>query len=194
MAVEKLKGRRLATTIILGVFVAIMLSIFVNLLISYVYEGPQYEKYCSNQIGFETVPMKTIPGTGITANCTFNKGLNDVAENCSSNNGQPTYVYDNNGCAVSLKKCDFCSQQFNDASKAYNRKTFFIYAIIGFILIIYGLFASSLLLQLVSLPSGAFLVIEAATKNFDDKLFVIITFGLLIIAALYLAIKKFKLN
>ena len=32
------------------------------------------------------------------------------------------------------------------------------------------------------------------TKNFDDKLFVIITFGLLIILALYLALRKFKLK
>jgi len=87
-----------------------------------------------------------------------------------------------------------CNKEFNDAQNAYNRRTFFIYAIVGFILIVFGLFASSLLLQIVSLPSGAFLVIEAATKNFDDKLFVIITFGLLIIAALYLAIKKLKLN
>ena len=74
------------------------------------------------------------------------------------------------------------------------RKTFFIYAVVGFALIVFGLFISALLLQIVSLPAGAFLVIEAAVKNFDDKLFVIIVYGLLIVGALYLALKKLKLK
>lgn len=195
MAKEKLKGRRLAITILLGVFVAIMLTIFVNLLVSYVYSGPEYQKYCPQDMGFQSQIAKTLPGTGqVTVNCSFDKQLNDVAENCSINGGQPVYDYSDKGCAISLKKCDMCNKEFNDAQERYNRKTFFIFAIIGFLLIAYGLFAGSLLLQIVALPSGAFMVIEAATKNFDDKLFVIITFGLLIAAALYLAIKKLKLN
>jgi hypothetical protein len=194
MAEKKSKGRKLALTILLGVFVATMLCIFVNLLVSYVYEGPQYEKYCPAQAFDSQFPAKTIPGTGIYSNCTFDDSINKVAENCSSSMGQPRYNYDSRGCVTSFKSCDMCSKNFDDAQKAYNRKVFFIFAIIGFALIIYGLFAGSLLLQIVSLPSGAFLVIESATKNFDDKLFVIITFGLLIIGALYLAIKKFKLN
>ena len=135
-----------------------------------------------------------IPGTGIYSNCSFINEVNTLGENCSQSMGQPTYNYDSRGCVSSYKNCNMCGKQFDDAQKEYNRKTFFIFAIIGFALIIYGLFAGYLLLQIVSLPSGAFLVIEAATKNFDDKLFVIITFGLLIVAALYLAIKKLKLN
>jgi len=190
----KLKGRRLAITIILGVFIAIMIGIFVNLLVSFVYEGPQYEKYCPAQAFDSQFPAKTIPGTGIYSNCTFINDINILGENCSQSMGQPRYNYDSRGCVTSFKSCDMCSKNFEDAIKAYNRKTFFIFAVIGFALIVFGLFNAGLLMQIVSLPSGAFLVIEAATKNFDDKLFVIITFGLLIVGALYLAIKKFKLN
>jgi hypothetical protein len=191
----KSSGRKMAITILLGVFIAIMLTIFVNLLVSYVYAGPEWDKFCPQLRGFDSqFPGKVIPGTSITANCTFNKPLNDLAENCNLGGGQPLYEYNTQGCAVSLKNCDTCSEQFEEASKAYNRKVFFIYAIIGFALIVYGLFAASLLLEIVALPSGAFLVIEAATRNFDDKLFVIITFGLLIAAALYLALRKFKLK
>jgi hypothetical protein len=190
----KLKGRRLAVTIILGVFIAIMIGIFVNLVISYAYEGPQYEKYCPAWAFDSQFPAKTIPNTNIYSNCTFINDVNALGENCSQSMGEPRYNYDSRGCVTSFKACDMCSKEFNDAQKAYNRRTFFIYAIVGFALIVFGLFNSGLLMQIVSLPSGAFLVIEAATKNFDDKLFVIIVFGLLIIGALYLAIKKFKLN
>jgi len=191
---EKSKGRRLAITIILGVFIAIMIGIFVNLLISYAYEGPQYDKYCPAMAFDSQFPAKTMPNTDIYSNCTFINDVNALGENCSQSMGQPRYNYDSRGCVTSFKACDMCSKNFEDAIKAYNRRTFFIYAVVGFALIIYGLFALSLLMQIVTLPSGAFLVIEAATKNFDDKLFVIVTFGLLIAGALYLAIRKFKLN
>jgi hypothetical protein len=191
--VEKKKGRNLAMTILLGVFVAIMLVIFVNLLISYVYEGPQYEDYCDERFG-GVYPIKYGVDTQTCQNCTFSKTLQEQTEACYAEGGMPMYSYDDEGCTIGLRECSLCSKEFEDASKSYNRKTFFIYAIVGFALIVFGLFTMTLLLQIVSLPAGAFLVIEAATKNFDDKLFVIITFGLLIVAALYLALKKLKLG
>lgn len=188
---EKSSGRKLAITILLGVFIAIMLTIFVNLLVSYVYAGPEYGKFCNTTSSVEPYTAKIGQSC---YNCTFSPQLQAQDENCSASSGVSVFEYDSKGCPVALKKCDTCSTDFDKASKIYNRKVFFVYAIIGFALIVYGLFAATLLLEIVSLPSGAFLVIEAATKNFDDKLFVIITFGLLIIAALYLALRKFKLK
>lgn len=190
---EKHHGINLALTILLGVFVAIMLTIFVNLLVSYIYEGPDYQDYCK-EMRNTPYPIKYGVDTTSCQNCTFSNALQQETENCYNDGGMPLYDYDSNGCTTSLKECNFCSKDFEAATKAYNRATFFVYAIVGFILIVFGLFISSLLLKIVSLPAGAFLVIEAATKNFDDKLFVIITFGLLIIAALYLALKKLKLK
>jgi hypothetical protein len=59
-------------------------------------------------------------------------------------------------------------------------------------LIVVGLFVKPLLIQIATLPAGAVLVIEAAMKNFDNKLMVIITFSLLIATAVYLALKKLR--
>jgi len=187
------KGKTLALTIILGVFVAVMLTIFVNLVVSYIYEGPLYEDYCIDRFG-GVYPIKYWVDTQSCQNCTFSKGLQEQTDACYAQRGNPIYEYDNYGCTKSLKECDLCNQQFEDAQKAYNRVTFFVFAVVGFILIVLGLFIQTLLLQIVSLPAGAFLVIESATRNFDDKLFVIIIFGLLIVAALYLALKKLKLG
>lgn len=191
--VEKKKGKTLALTIILGVFVAVMLTIFVNLVVSYLYEEPSYEKYCTDRFS-EVYPAKYGLNTQDCKNCTFSKSLQEQTDDCYSQGGSPIYEYDDGGCTESLKECNLCSKDYEDAQKVYNRQTFFIYALVGFALIVFGLFISVLLLQIVSLPAGAFLVIEAATKNFDDKLFVIIVFGLLIVAALYLALKKLKLG
>ena len=115
-----------------------------------------------------------------------------ASEQYEANAGMPVYDYDAQGCTSNLKICDFCSKQFDDAIQKYNRNTFFIFALIGFILIVAGLFVHTLLLQLVTLPAGAFLVIEAAVKNFDNKLAVIIVFALLIVAAIILALRKLK--
>jgi hypothetical protein len=139
-------------------------------------------------------PVKYGVDTQSCQNCSFSKSLQEETDNCYQQGGNPIYEYDEKGCTANLKECDLCSKDFENAQKAYNRKTFFIYAVVGFVLIVIGLFVSALLLQIVSLPAGAFLVIEAAAKNFDDKLFVIIVYGLLIIAALYLALKKLKLG
>ncbi|MEK6913250.1 MAG: hypothetical protein AABW47_01100 [Nanoarchaeota archaeon] len=186
---EKVTGRKLALTIILGVFIAIMVITLFNLIVTYFYESPEYNNFCRSM--WETSPIK-YDMNGQYSNCTFSKTLQEQVTNCSQENGIPIYDYDDKGCSISLKECNFCNKKFDDSTKVYNRNTFFVYALIGFVLIVLGLFVSVLLIQIIALPAGAFLVIEAAIKNFDDKLYVIITFSLLIVAAIYIALKKLR--
>ncbi|MCX6748968.1 MAG: hypothetical protein NT076_05180 [Candidatus Pacearchaeota archaeon] len=188
---EKLSGRNFALTIILGVFIAIMVIVLINLTVSYIYEGPKYENYCKGvDMGAEAYPIKA--GINSCLNCTYSKALQEKVDACTEENGIPVYEYNDVGCTKDLKSCDLCQKNFDGDMKAYNRRVFFIFAAIGFILIIGGLFLSQLLLQLVTLPAGASLVIEAAMRNFDNKLLVIITFALLIILAIVLALRKLK--
>jgi len=186
---ESLRGRNFALTIILGVFIAIMVIVLINLTVSYVYPGPEYEDYCSR---FDMGPYPVKANFEISQNCSYSKVLQEKVDVCAKDSGFPVYEYDNLGCTIDLKECDLCQKNFENDLRAYNRMVFFVYAVVGFILIILGLFLAQLLLQLVTLPAGAFLVIEAAMKNFDDKLLVIITFALLIVLAIVLALKKLK--
>jgi len=188
---EKLQGRNFALTIILGVFLAIMVSVLFNLIVDYAYPGPQYDDYCRG-IYDSTYPVKYGDMGVSNANCTFSNALRMQADNCTSEGGIAVYEYDNNGCTSGMKECSFCNKQWDEQSKKYNRITFFIFAIIGFALILVGLYASQLLVQIAAMPAGAVLVIESAMRNFDDKLAVIIVFALLIIAAVVLALKKLK--
>lgn len=187
---EKVSGRKLALTILIGVFIAIMVVTLFNLLVSYAYPAPDYSKYCANS-NYGPYPLKgnACPNN---VNCTFSQALQDEQDKCYSSGGQPVFNYDSNGCTTTLKTCDMCQVNLQNDTKVYNRITFFVFAVIGFALIVLGLFVGNLLIQIIGLPAGAFLVIEAAVKNFDDKLYVIITFALLIIAATYLAIKKLR--
>jgi len=192
---KKLGGRNFALTIILGVFVAIMVVTLFNLLVTYIYEDPQYDDFCHGMGTGEygPYPIKYGIDTGqCISNCTFSRTLQEETDNCTYQNGIPFYEYNDDGCAIALKECNLCNQNFEKAFKKYNENTFFVYAAIGFILIVLGLFINTLLIQIIMLPAGAFLVIEAAVKNFDNKLYVIIVFSLLIIAAVYLALKKLR--
>lgn len=188
---KKLSGRNFALTIIVGVFVAIMVVTLFNLLVSYVYEGPKYEDYCKG-FGNGPYPVKYGLDNGQCGNCTFSKTLQMETDNCTNENGMPVYDYNDKGCTVALKECNLCNKNFENDINKYHRNTFFIFEAIGFALIVAGLFVSVLLIQIITLPAGAFLVIEAAAKNFDDKLYVIITFSLLIVAAVILALKKLR--
>ncbi len=185
---EKISGRKLALTIILGVFISIMLITLFNLIVTYFYEEPKYNDFCGAMAN--SYPVKL--GANQCLNCTISPELQEEVNNCTRENGIPIYNYNDQGCSVSLKECNQCNSQFENANQVYNRNTFFIYAAIGFVLIVIGLFVSELLIQIITLPAGAFLVIESAVKNFDNKLYIIITFTMLIIAAVYLALKKLR--
>ncbi len=189
---KKFSGRTLALTIILGVFIAIMIVTLFNLTVTYFYEPPKYEEFCKGVEGIGSYPIKYGMGGGGCGNCSFSEELQKQTEDCYKEKGIPVYDYGSDGCTIAIKECNFCSKNLEDATKTYNRNTFFVYAAIGFALVVAGLFISILLIQIISLPAGAFLVIEAAVKNFDDKLYIIITFSLLIIAAVLLALKKLR--
>jgi len=189
---DKLSGRNFALTIIIGIFIAIMVITLFNLLVSYVYEPKEYQDFCKGVENIGPYPVKYGVSNEVCGNCTFSKELQLQAEKCAQDGGVAIYDYDEKGCTSSIKECSTCNQDFDNAMKIYNRNTFFVYAVIGFTLIVIGLFIQILLIQIITLPAGAALVIEAAMKNFDNKLYVIITFGLLIIAAIYLALKKLR--
>ena len=74
-----------------------------------------------------------------------------------------------------MKAMDDCSREYEDAREPYNQKRFYIFALIGFILLIYGLFAEELLLQITSLGAGGILVFEGIVTNLEDKLIVFIS-------------------
>lgn len=186
---KPLKGRNFALTILLGIFIAIMLIALVNLCVDYAYPSPQYDDFCKGALNRGGLPYAgEIKGT----NCTFNKAVQDSAQECLNDGNTPFYEYDNSGCIISLSECNDCQKRYDATMKVYNRNSFFVFAVIGFIIIVAGLFVSPLLVQLALLPSGAILVIEAAMRSFDNKLMVIIVLALLIVAAVYLALKKLK--
>ncbi|MEI6849889.1 MAG: hypothetical protein WCK29_02540, partial [archaeon] len=145
-----------------------------------------------NTSNYYAYPDKPYLPQSNNVSCSFNSTLNNQVDACTAKGGNPVYQYNDVGCTVALKNCDMCAKNLENDTNTYNRISFFIFAVIGFVLIVIGLFVTPLLVQLILLPAGAILVIEAAIRNFDDKLAVIIVLALLVVGAVFLALRKLK--
>jgi len=152
---------KIALSIIISTILTIIIVSLVNVGTSLFLKEPEYNQYCNN----------TPPAIGTYDNIT--------KEICESYNG--TWTPQNIQCIkapCAQGYCDFyqkCSQAYNDAQKPYNQKKFYVFAILGFVLLIFGLFVKEMLLQITSLASGGILVFEGIVTNLQDKLIVFIS-------------------
>ena len=124
---EQLHGRNFALTILLGIFIAIMVSVLFNLIVSYVYEPPKYDEVCRGAGITGPYPVKYGVGNEQCANCTFSKALQEETDQCIQENGFPVYDYNDKGCTISIKECNMCNKEFEDSIAKYNKNTFFIF-------------------------------------------------------------------
>ena len=68
-----------------------------------------------------------------------------------------------------------CRDEYETALKPYNQIRYYIFAGIGFILLLVGLFAAENMIQLTGLATGGILVTQGIVMNFENKLIVFIS-------------------
>lgn len=76
-----------------------------------------------------------------------------------------------------------CNEEYEEARKPYNQYRYYIFAGIGFALLLAGLFFKENIIQLTGLAAGGILVAEGIVINLDNK--VIVFFSLLAILAVF---------
>jgi hypothetical protein len=169
-----------ALSILISIILTIIIVSLVNVGTSLFLKEPEYDKFCNRTVS---------PALETYENIT--------KEVCEANDG--VWTPQNIQCIKApcpQGYCDFyqkCSQKFNDAQKPYNQKKFYVFALLGFVLLIFGLFVKEMLLQITSLASGGILVFEGIVTNLQDKLIVFISLlAILVIFGIiaYRVIKK----
>lgn len=78
------------------------------------------------------------------------------------------------GEPAELELRDGCYEDYDKAREPYNQNRFYVFAGLGFILLILGLFVTEMLLQVTSLASGGILVFQGIVFNLQNKLIVFI--------------------
>ena len=163
-------ANKLGLSILISIILTIIIISAVNVGTSLFLKEPTYEKYCNNT---QIIPVQTYD--------------NVTKELCETNNG--TWTPQNVQCIKApcpQEYCDFyakCNQAYSDAQMPYNQNRFYVFAGLGFILLLIGLFAKENLIQITGLATGGILVFEGIVMNLQNKLVVFI--ALLAILAIF---------
>ncbi|MEK6911092.1 MAG: hypothetical protein AABW82_04940 [Nanoarchaeota archaeon] len=124
--------------LVLGIGIFVVFLLMLGYGIEAFYPSPKYENFCKSGLN-GVYPVKAYDYSGSSgANCTFNRELQNSADQCLQNSGMPVYDYDDNGCTVSIKECDYCQKNYDEANDAYSKIVFIISLIVGLIALFVG--------------------------------------------------------
>jgi hypothetical protein len=149
-------ANKTALTIIISIILTVLLVSTVNVGLSLFFERPEDNDYCG-----DAYPVQKI------------------------NEQNQTYCEQTNG-TWGNQWCDYygeCRKEYGTARENYNQDRFYILAIIGFLLLLLGLFTKENLIQLTSLTTGGILVLEGIVINLENKL--IMFLSLILILAIF---------
>lgn len=162
-------AKKLGLTILIGIILTILIISVVNVGTSLFIERPDYPDCWENNR--ELMPIIENQDNVV---CT------EDAKLC----GDGSYVSRNeklncnfNPCPNELKDCQ---DEWDKANENYNQIKFYIFAIVGFILLLIGLFQKELLIQITGLSTGGILVLEGVVTNLENKLVAFITLLLIL--------------
>jgi hypothetical protein len=151
-----------ALTIIVSVILTVIIISIVNVGTSLFLERPEWEDFCG-----KVKPLAVDKDQEITqAACEENDGKWTAQEvRCVTDPCPQGY-------------CDYhaaCSENYENAQKPYNQVRYYIFAGIGFILLLVGLFTKENMIQLTGLGTGGILVTQGIVMNFENKTIVFVS-------------------
>lgn len=173
--------------LVLGIGIFIVFMFLLHNGIRAFYPGPEYENYCKTSM-YPTYP------TVVSPNCTYPREIREQEQQCYNDKGQPMYEYNEAGCTIAVKECNYCQRDFDAANKDYNKVVFIIAIIIGIITLLVGY--AILTIEPVGsalMASGIGAIIYGTIRNWDN-LGSIGRFILLLLAFLLLIWITVRLN
>jgi hypothetical protein len=164
MAKKRIKNTRenkAGLTILISIILTIILVSTVNVGISLFLGEVEYSDFCDYSKPF---PLRE----------------NVTQQDCEKFNG--TWYQEEGYCDFYTK----CSQEYEEAMRPYNQYRFYVLAIIGFALLLTGLFMRELMIQITGLATGGILVFQGIILNLQEKgivfvslLAILVVFGVL---------------
>ena len=145
-------------SILVSIVLTIILVSLVNVGTSLVFNSPDYSDYC----GEDRYPMP------------FDRNI--TQEECEDRNG--TWFPQDERCDLYTK----CNNEYNEARDSFNQQRFYVFALIGFVLLVAGLFAKENLVQITGLATGGILVFQSVIFNLQNQIAVFLTLlGILVV-------------
>lgn len=122
--------------IVLGIGIFIVYMLMLGYGIEAFYASPKYDDFCTSGRFQGYYPDKSVPAS--PTNCSYSQQLRDAEQVCIADKGEPIYQYDDSGCTVSVKECNYCRRDFDEADKKYSKIVFVIALIAGIVTLFIG--------------------------------------------------------
>ena len=180
-------------SILLGIGIFVVFLLLLNYGVEAFYPSPKYDDFCkagySSYPAYEPYPVKVG-----ASECVFSKTLREEADKCFLEKGNPIYEYDDAGCYISIKECNYCQRDYDDAQKEYSKFFFIVALIAGIVALIVGY--SVLSVEPVGsalISSGIGSIFFGSVRNWD-YLSDFLRFGLLLLAFILLIWLALRMN
>ena len=177
-------NQKLILSIIVSIILTVLAVSIINIGLSIFLERPEWDDYCGT---VRVTPFdKTDPEEIVCAQ--------DVKE-CPD--GTTVSRDPRLGCEFPPCSDEFstCQEEYQAANDRYNQVRFYVLALIGFILLIFGLYSSEYMIKWPSLASGGILIVEGVVLNLENKVLVFIALVIIILVFGYIARKMInKIN
>jgi hypothetical protein len=169
--VRKKSMNKIALSILVSIILTVIIVSLVNVGLSIFMERPDYSDFCGE---FKT------------------QEIMDSQESCEAIGGKwnpegksypPARAVDGDVQVID-GYCDrdfTCREELEEAEDDYDQKRYYVFALIGFTLLLIGLFSKEILIQITGLASGGILVFEGIVTNFDNKIVTFISLLLIFV-------------
>lgn len=123
--------------LVLGIGIVVIYALVLWQGIEAFYPSPQSDDFCTAG-RFDGSYYAEKPIVQGEPACTFPSELRDKETQCYADKGNPIFEYDERGCRVSFKECNYCQRDYEDALDVHSKVVFVIAVIIGVITLIVG--------------------------------------------------------
>jgi hypothetical protein len=177
---KKISGSRIFLLIMISIIFTVLVVALVNIGVSLFLTTPEFDDFCDinsvRPLPVEKPELQACP---------------EDAKTCDD------------GTVLSrdpLLNCEFppckdefetCNKEYSQARESFNQIRFYIFAIIGFALLIFGIYTASFY-QITGLASGIILVIEGVLANLQNKIAVFILLLFILVVFWFIARKILK--
>ncbi|MFH1238051.1 MAG: hypothetical protein ABIH79_02820 [archaeon] len=159
-------ANRLALTIIVSIILTIIFVSLVNVGASIIFEEPKYNDFCfDSPLPFTQEKCEEINGSWII-------GSEEVIDGTRSKIMEPR-------CELDYREC---TNKYEKVAGENNQLRYYLFAGIGFVLLLVGLFSVENMFQITGLATGAILVTQGIVINLENKFVVFFSLlGILVI-------------
>jgi len=160
-------------SVIVSVILTILIVSIVNVGLSIFFEAPNYEDFCGSYRQPYAVPLNNNKSETLVCS----------VDNKTCDDGTVLSRDPQMGCEFPPCSSEFqtCQDEYDNAMESYNQVRYYVFAIIGFALLLTGLFIGFSMIQLTGLFSGGILLLEGIIFNFENKIIVFISLLIILV-------------